>query len=119
MLRTLTFAALAVFGTATATFAETTASEPQTIVITDFGYFPMVTYLNAGDSVVFSNQTDTAREVMAVRELETDTPQWQSGSLSSGGTYTLVINADTVLDFQSSYASETIGSFSFDEPVLQ
>ncbi|OUD09086.1 hypothetical protein BVC71_10260 [Marivivens niveibacter] len=116
MLRNFAFAAIAALTTATGALAEDSVT--QTVVITDFGYFPMVTYLDEGDTVIFSNQTDSAQNVMAVRELETDVPQWETGSLAPLETYSLIINTDTVLQFETSFGNEVNGEFSFDEPVL-
>ena len=116
MLRNFAIAVIAALSTATAALAEDSVT--QTVVITDFGYFPMVTYLNAGDTVIFSNQTDSAQSVMAVRELETDVPQWETGSLAPLETYSMVVTTDTVLQFETSFGNEVNGEFSFDEPVL-
>lgn len=117
MLRRTVLTALVAASLAPSVWADSENTERQIIVITDYGIFPMVTYVHAGEKVIFNNQAEASRSVRAVLRSGETTPDWQTPTLAHGETYLLQIETDTVLEFYSSFSSKIIGAFSFDEPV--
>ena len=119
MLRIAMLASVAVLSTATMLNADT-EHQYQTVVITDFGFFPLTTYVDPGEVVKFNNQADNARVISAIPFEDSQIVQWTSPSLKKGETFLIQVNADTVLEFTSSLAEEEQhGAFSFDEPPIE
>uniref|UniRef100_UPI003F694F09 hypothetical protein n=1 Tax=Marivivens donghaensis TaxID=1699413 RepID=UPI003F694F09 len=112
-------ASVAVLSTATMLNADTEHTY-QTIVITDFGFFPLITYVDAGEVVQFNKQADTIRVISAIPFENSEIVQWTSSELEKGDTFLIQVNEDTVLEFTSSLEEEVLnGSFSFDEPPIE
>lgn len=80
------------------------------IAIVHGGYFPAVTYAQAGDQVIFENQSDASHTVQA------SDGGWTSGSIAPNGTYSMTLDAETALSFTGNgeNGSEVSGSISFD-----
>jgi plastocyanin len=119
MLRIAMLASAAVLSTATMLNADTEQTY-QTVVITDFGFFPLITYVDAGEVVQFNNQADAIRVISAIPFEDSEIVQWTSPELEKGETFLIQVNEDTVLEFTSSLEEEEQhGSFSFDEPPIE
>lgn len=70
-------------------------SEVHTIVIMDFAYFPPITYVQAGDTINFTNESGIAHTVVSK-----DT-SWGIGPIANGGIGSILVSAA----MQSSYYS--------------
>ncbi|WP_341234018.1 hypothetical protein [uncultured Sulfitobacter sp.] len=102
------FAAFTLATSGTAVLAQT-----HDVMILDQAFFPAVTYVDAGDTINFTNNSEGSRTVKAADE------SWQSEALSTGSTFSFVIDAASPLVFTSSTGNGAFeGTISFDEPPL-
>ncbi len=119
MIRTLTFAAIVAFGSATCVAAqeETSSGQHHAVYITENGFFPFVTFMTAGDDVNFINETTVSTTVMATREASSDTPEWQTPAIGPDQNYKMTVTSDMVLTFETGFGSAAQGAFTFVEPT--
>jgi plastocyanin len=125
MLRKIALFAALVFSLGTASYADD-ESNPDNgrhgwqqggleVQITDSGYFPFITYLQAGDVVRIVNATETNKGIQARRFMN----RWTTGTLEPGDTFYLVVGSDTQLSFEDIATSTVVGQFSFAAAPLQ
>lgn len=95
-------------------------AEVHSVHIVDGGYFPADVYVAAGDSIQFINQSEDAHTVSGPEE------SWTSGAIGADGTFTLVLEDDTPLEFGGTWSDEEneeefeiAGSFSYNPPPLE
>jgi plastocyanin len=85
-----------------------------TVMIMDFNFFPVVSYIDNGDRVEFINETDAPREIHARKALN----RWSTGVLQPGESFEMVVTSGSQLYFID-VADETIaGNFSFEPAPL-
>jgi plastocyanin len=104
------FAAFTLATTGTAVLAQT-----HDVMILDQAFFPAVIYVEAGDTITFTNSSDGSRTVKAADD------SWQSETLSKGSSFSYVIDPSSPLRFTSSAGQggdAYEGAISFDEPPL-
>ncbi len=89
-------------------------AEQHEILLVEGGFFPEITYLSAGDTILFINMTDVAENVVA-----TDA-SWSTTQISSEQTDSVVVTEDMVLTFEYDEGSDDpkTGSLSFDPAPL-
>jgi len=103
--------ALAVALTLTSTAAQ---AGWQSIDIDDGAYLPTITYLVAGDDIVFFNQTSNTHVLTGEGDA------WTSGDIGPGDRFILRMNAEVPLNFTgvSSNGETMQGSFSYEPAPL-
>ncbi|WP_194094303.1 cupredoxin domain-containing protein [Marivivens aquimaris] len=89
------------------------------VLITDLGFFPMISYINVGDTVTFNNQATTVRTVSSLEAANEDILEWTSGELEHGESFSIIVTPLTVMEFHTAVDMADIGSFSFDEPPFE
>lgn len=87
-----------------AVWAQPAFAVEHTVLLLGDSYFPEVIYVQAGDSIRFTNATEVAQSATA-----TD-GTWDSGSLTLDQAYVLPVTAEMTLDFQSSVNTLMVGS---------
>lgn len=104
------FAAFTLATSGTAVLAQT-----HDVMILDQAFFPAVIYVETGDTINFTNSADGSRIVKAPDE------SWTSEPLSTGSTFSYVVDSASPLVFASSTGhggDGYEGTISFDEPPL-
>ncbi|NIY72371.1 hypothetical protein HCZ30_07960 [Marivivens donghaensis] len=94
-------------------------AELNEVLITDLGFFPMISYVNVGDTVTFNNQAAAPRTVSSLEATGLDIVEWSSGELQHGESFSIIVTPATVMDFHTAVDLGDIGSFSFDEPPFE
>ncbi|MEL7099532.1 MAG: hypothetical protein AAGM84_11945 [Pseudomonadota bacterium] len=88
---------------AASVMATPAAAEQHEVLILDSGFFPIVTYVDAGDTIEFVNETSGPRYLIG------DDNLWVVGPISGGSSATITIpqgmknyfiSADSVVDFE-------------------
>lgn len=85
-----------------------------TVLIMDFNFFPVVSYIDNGDIVEFVNETDSPREIQARKAAN----RWTTGVLQPGETVEIVVTSGSQLYFEDVTDPNIIGNFSFDPAPL-
>lgn len=85
-----------------------------TVLIMDFNFFPVVSYIDNGDRVEFMNETDTPREIQARKAAN----RWTTDVLQPGESVEMVVTSDSQLYFEDANDSNIIGNFSFEPAPL-
>lgn len=95
--------------------ATTAMAEEHEILLVEGGFFPEITYLTAGDTVLFTNVTDGPENVVAADA------SWSTLEIPSNGSQTIAVTAAMTLGFVFDADSETpkTGTLSFDPAPLQ
>jgi len=97
-------------------FAAGTASAAEhQVFLVEGGFFPEVVFVQVGDTVVFTNTTNTSENVVAADA------SWATSEIPTEGAATVAITEDMVLAFAYDEGSEApkLGNFSFDPAPLQ
>ncbi|MGB7240612.1 MAG: hypothetical protein WBC93_00815 [Sulfitobacter sp.] len=77
-----------------AAFASTAAfAEQHDVAILGESYFPTITYLAAGDTVLFTNESDVNHKIVA------NDASWTSGEILPEGAFVLTVVEDMELSF--------------------
>lgn len=95
-------------------FAAPAIAEEHSILIFDEAYYPAITYVNVGDSVVFSNESAGEHTVNGKNDA------WTIGPIASGGQVIMVIEPDMQTGFtgETATAEYMEGNLSFSPPPL-
>ncbi|MEM9580264.1 MAG: hypothetical protein AAF891_06220 [Pseudomonadota bacterium] len=72
--------------------APLSAAEHEVLMV-EGGFFPDITYLNAGDSVKFTNLSGASESVSA------GDASWTTAEILNGGSHSFVVTEDTFLQF--------------------
>ncbi|KIN61932.1 hypothetical protein Z946_788 [Sulfitobacter noctilucicola] len=98
---------------ATSFIAGAAQAESHVVLIMEGGYFPAVTYVSAGDEVIFRNESGATHEMGGPEDV------WSSGPIGMDGTYHLSLSEETPLVFTGvSGGIEMQGEVSYDTPPL-
>lgn len=110
---------MALVAVTTAISAGSAMAETQEVLILDEVFFPAVIYVQAGDELLFINESDRERTITGKDDV------WTSGPLQLGGTYTYAVDASSPLTFTSLFKNADDGSavtfegqLTFDAPPL-
>lgn len=85
-----------------------------TVMIMDFNFFPVVSYIDNGDRVEFVNETDAPREIQARKAMD----RWTTGVLAPGESFEMVVTSGSQLYFEDVADANIAGNFSFDPAPL-
>lgn len=96
MVNKLLLASALAFGLGTAAHAK-----EHIIVLTGFSYFPAITYVDSGDTVIFVNESEETQTVVAKDS------GWTVGPLDASSQGALVVEDDTELLFFAAYCDQT------------
>lgn len=88
----------------------------QVIVITATGFFPQITYVHEGETVLFYNQAEASRTVAAVMNEGDSAPEWTTVSFAHGEGIEFIVTPGIELNFATIEGSDILGAFSFDAP---
>jgi len=80
-----------------------------TVLIMDFNFFPVVSYIDNGDRVEFVNETDSPREIQARKAAN----RWTTDVLQPGESYEMVVSNGSQLYFEDVADGNIAGNFSF------
>ena len=97
---------------AATSFASSVAADTLEVIFVDGGFYPEVTYLDAGDIVTFTNETE------ATLTAEATDQSWSTGALMQNASYSLAITSATVLTYSVAGEPEKSGSLSFEMAPL-
>ena len=75
-------------------------ADQHVVVLTGFSYFPAITYVDAGDTVIFVNESGETQTVVAKDS------GWTVGPLDNEAEGALVVQEDTELLFFAAYCEE-------------
>ncbi|MGJ8627659.1 MAG: cupredoxin domain-containing protein [Sulfitobacter sp.] len=87
-------------------------AEDHSVLIMDGGYFPSIIYVNHGDSIIFTNQSDNEHTLSGPEE------SWVSEPIPANGTYQLNITDQMAPTFSGlDSAGELMeGSYTYEAP---
>ena len=85
-----------------------------TVLIMDFNFFPVVSYIDNGDRIEFRNETDAPREIQARKAAN----RWTTGVLQPGETVEIVVTSGSQKYFEDVDDPNIIGNFSFEPAPL-
>lgn len=105
----------AAFATITALFATSAQAETYEILVFEKSYFPEITYIKAGDTIVFKNDSSVPHTVTASDN------SWTVDSIPQGGEASIQITNNMATQFSGlSFNSATIvGFLDFSAPLLE
>ena len=106
MLRILGGATAAMF--LSASLAQAGATHEVDIVGDSF--FPPLVYAEAGDTILFKNNSNSTHTATAADE------SWTTGDIPPGAAVSMEIEGDMTLSFASDYNGNATGSITFAEP---
>ncbi|SFS66442.1 hypothetical protein SAMN04488040_1372 [Sulfitobacter marinus] len=108
--------AAATFATVTlATSGSAVLAQTHDVMVLDQAFFPAVIYVDAGDTITFTNSSESSRTITAADK------SWESEALSQGSSFSYVVDRSSSLVFTSSAGQGDgpyEGTISFDEPPL-
>ncbi len=111
--------ALALAAFTTAISASSAMAETQQVMILDEVFFPAIVYVQPGEQLMFTNDSDRERTVRGADE------SWTSGPLPFGASFTYTVDTNSPLVFKSLFktADEESsvsfeGTISFNAPPL-
>ncbi|MGB3245339.1 MAG: hypothetical protein WBB25_12455 [Sulfitobacter sp.] len=114
MLKTMTKGACAL--AAAMTFVSTAAhADNHMIEIVDGAFLPIVSYVNRGDNLIFTNGSDFEHTI------SDPDGNWTSGPIAPGGRYVLNINNQMAMTFNAVGAGgePMVGEYSYEEAPLE
>lgn len=88
--------------------ASSASAEEFVILMEEGAFYPEISYLVPGDTVIFTNNNDGTVEAIA-----SDT-SWRSGQLGIGDSFALSVTGDTTRVFSYASNPEIVGTISFD-----
>jgi len=97
---------------ATLAMATPISAEVHTVVLTDGSFFPELIYVDAGDSVRFVNESESAQTVTS------NGAEWTTGSLAVGDAVSLEVVENMKQGFTSDFSETMSGALNFGEPDL-
>ncbi|MGC1494578.1 MAG: hypothetical protein WA790_02125 [Sulfitobacter sp.] len=105
-----------VLAVAVTSMATSVQADNHTVLIMDGGYFPDIVYVNRGDNIIFTNNSESEHTVGGPEG------SWISDPIPVDGTYRLNINNQMAQTFSGQGANDLLmeGSFSYEEaPVTE
>jgi plastocyanin len=102
------------FAAATTFTATAAMAENHHVLIMEGGYFPAIVYVNRGDNLIFTNQSEQEHVINGPDE------SWTSGPIAVDATYRLNINNQMAMTFSGLGVDDALmeGEFSYEEAPL-